>query len=168
MAFDSLSEKLQNVFKNLRSKGRLTEADVKAALKEVKMALLEADVNFKVVKQFVKSVQERAIGADVMNGLNPGQMVIKIVNEEMIKMMGHSGTVPGSISAQDVPDALSKLTSALSAKNAAEENLPTDVDVDEEEEQVEPAVSLGRRAFPLIELLKSAIKEECEVMWDNQ
>ncbi|TOM62669.1 DUF1840 domain-containing protein [Vibrio parahaemolyticus] len=87
---------------------------------------------------------------------------------EMIKMMGHSGTVPGSISAQDVPDALSKLTSALSAKNATEENLPTDVDVDEEEEQAEPAVSLGRRAFPLIELLKSAIKEECEVMWDNQ
>ncbi|NNU11878.1 DUF1840 domain-containing protein [Vibrio parahaemolyticus] len=87
---------------------------------------------------------------------------------EMIKMMGHSGTVPGSISAQDVPDALTKLTSALSAKNAAEENLPTDVDVDEEEEQAEPAVSLGRRAFPLIELLKSAIKEECEVMWDNQ
>ncbi|EGQ7856960.1 TPA: DUF1840 domain-containing protein [Vibrio parahaemolyticus] len=87
---------------------------------------------------------------------------------EMIKMMGHSGTVPGSISAQDVPDALSKLTSALSAKNAAEENLPADVDVDEEEEQAEPAVSLGRRAFPLIELLKSAIKEECEVMWDNQ
>ncbi|AMG08379.1 DUF1840 domain-containing protein [Vibrio parahaemolyticus] len=87
---------------------------------------------------------------------------------EMIKMMGHSGTVPGSISAQDVPDALSKLTSALSAKNAAEENLPTDVDVDEKEEQVEPTVSLGRRAFPLIELLKSAIKEECEVMWDNQ
>ncbi|MBE3874193.1 DUF1840 domain-containing protein [Vibrio parahaemolyticus] len=83
---------------------------------------------------------------------------------EMIKMMGHSGTVPGSISAQDVPDALSKLTSALSAKNAAEENLPTDVD----EEQAEPEVSLGRRAFPLIELLKSAIKEECEVMWDNQ
>ncbi|WP_407525936.1 DUF1840 domain-containing protein [Vibrio parahaemolyticus] len=87
---------------------------------------------------------------------------------EMIKMMGHSGTVPGSISAQDVPDALSKLTSALSAKNAAEENLPTDVDVDEEEEQAETSVSLGRRAFPLIELLKSAIKEECEVMWDNQ
>lgn len=85
---------------------------------------------------------------------------------EMIKMMGHSGTVPGAISAQDVPDALSKLNSALSAKNAAEENRPTDVD--EEEEQVEPAVSLGRRAFPLIELLKSAIKEECEVMWDNQ
>ena len=80
MAFDSLSQKLQNVFKNLRSKGRLTEDDVKAALKEVKMALLEADVNFKVVKQFTKAVQERAIGSDVMNGLNPGQMVIKIVN----------------------------------------------------------------------------------------
>lgn len=88
MAFDSLSEKLQNVFKNLRSKGRLTENDVKAALKEVKMALLEADVNFKVVKGFVKDVQERAIGQDVMNGLNPGQMVIKIVNEELIKLMG--------------------------------------------------------------------------------
>ncbi|MCD8364471.1 MAG: signal recognition particle protein [Clostridiales bacterium] len=88
MAFDSLTEKLQNVFKNLRSKGRLTEADVKAALKEVKMALLEADVNFRVVRQFVKAVQERAVGSDVMNGLNPGQMVIKIVNEEMVRMMG--------------------------------------------------------------------------------
>ena len=88
MAFDSLSEKLQNVFKNLRSKGRLTEDDVKAALKEVKMALLEADVNFKVVKSFVKDVQERAIGQDVMNGLNPGQMVIKIVNEELVELMG--------------------------------------------------------------------------------
>lgn len=88
MAFDSLSEKLQNVFKNLRSKGRLTEDDVKTALKEVKMALLEADVNFRVVKKFVKDVQERAIGQDVMSGLNPGQMVIKIVNEEMVKLMG--------------------------------------------------------------------------------
>ena len=92
MAFDSLSEKLQNVFRNLRSKGRLTEADVKAALKEVKMALLEADVNFRVVEQFVKAVQERAVGSDVMNGLNPGQMVIKIVNEEMVKMMGSETT----------------------------------------------------------------------------
>jgi signal recognition particle subunit SRP54 len=92
MAFDSLSEKLQAVFKNLRSKGRLTEADVKAALKEVKMALLEADVNFKVVKQFTKAVEERAIGQDVMNGLNPGQMVIKIVNEEMVKLMGSETT----------------------------------------------------------------------------
>ncbi|MGN0170648.1 MAG: signal recognition particle protein [Lachnospiraceae bacterium] len=92
MAFDSLSEKLQNVFKSLRSKGVLTEEDVKAALKEVKMALLEADVNFKVVKQFIKDVQERAIGQDVMNGLNPGQMVIKIVNEEMIRLMGSETT----------------------------------------------------------------------------
>ena len=92
MAFDSLSEKLQNVFRNLRSKGRLTEDDVKTALREVKMALLEADVNFKVVKQFTKDVQERAIGQDVMNGLNPGQMVIKIVNEEMIKLMGSETT----------------------------------------------------------------------------
>lgn len=88
MAFESLSEKLQNVFKNLRSKGRLTEADVKAALKEVKLALLEADVNFKVVRRFVKSVQEQAIGQDVMNGLNPGQMVIKIVNEQLVELMG--------------------------------------------------------------------------------
>ncbi len=92
MAFDSLSEKLQNVFKNLRSKGRLTEADVKAALKEVKMALLEADVNFRVVKQFVKDVEARAVGQDVMNGLNPGQMVIKIVNEELVRLMGSETT----------------------------------------------------------------------------
>ena len=92
MAFDSLTEKLQNVFKNLRSKGRLTEEDVKAALKEVKMALLEADVNFKVVKGFIKDVQERAIGQDVMNGLNPGQMVIKIVNEELVSLMGAETT----------------------------------------------------------------------------
>lgn len=92
MAFESLTDKLQNVFKNLRSKGRLTEEDVKSALKEVKMALLEADVNFKVVKQFVKAVEERAIGADVMNGLNPGQMVIKIVNEEMVTLMGSETT----------------------------------------------------------------------------
>lgn len=92
MAFDSLTEKLQNVFKNLRGKGKLTEADVKAALKEVKMALLEADVNFKVVKNFIKSVQERAIGQDVMNSLTPGQMVIKIVNEEMVKLMGDETT----------------------------------------------------------------------------
>ena len=92
MAFESLSEKLQNVFKNLRNKGRLTEADVKVALKEVKMALLEADVNFKVVKQFIKSVQERAIGQDVLNSLTPGQMVIKIVNEEMVSLMGSETT----------------------------------------------------------------------------
>ena len=92
MAFDSLSDKLQNIFKNLRGKGRLSEADVKAALKEVKMALLDADVNFKVVKNFIKSVEERAIGQDVMSSLTPGQMVIKIVNEEMISLMGSETT----------------------------------------------------------------------------
>ncbi|MBE5921764.1 MAG: signal recognition particle protein [Lachnospiraceae bacterium] len=92
MAFESLSDKLQNIFKNLRSKGRLTEEDVKASLKEVKMALLEADVSFKVVKQFIKSVQERAVGVDVLNSLTPGQMVIKIVNEEMIALMGSETT----------------------------------------------------------------------------
>lgn len=92
MAFDSLTEKLQNVFRNLRSKGRLTEDDVKAALKEVKMALLEADVNFKIVKSFIRDVEERAIGQDVMNGLNPGQMVIKIVHEELINLMGSETT----------------------------------------------------------------------------
>ena len=92
MAFESLSDRLQNIFKNLRSKGRLTEADVKAALKEVKMALLEADVSFKVVKQFISSVQERAIGQDVLESLTPGQMVIKIVNEELVKLMGSETT----------------------------------------------------------------------------
>ena len=92
MAFDSLTEKLQNIFKNLRSKGRLTEDDVKEALKEIKRALLAADVNFKVVKDFIGSVQERAIGQDVMNGLNPGQMVIKIVNEELVRLMGSETT----------------------------------------------------------------------------
>ena len=92
MAFEGLTEKLQNVFKKLRSKGALTEADVKEALKEVKMALLEADVNFRVVKQFVKAVQERAVGQDVMSGLNPGQMVIKIVHDELVKLMGSETT----------------------------------------------------------------------------
>ncbi len=92
MAFESLSDKLQNVFKTLRGKGRLTEADVKVALKEVKMALLEADVSFKVVKQFTKAVQEKAVGQDVMNGLNPGQMVIKIVNDELVTLMGSETT----------------------------------------------------------------------------
>ena len=92
MAFESLSDKLQNIFKNLRRKGRLTEEDVKTSLKEVKMALLEADVSFKVVKTFMKSVQEKAIGQDVMNGLNPGQMVIKIVNDELTALMGSETT----------------------------------------------------------------------------
>lgn len=92
MAFESLSEKLQNVFKNLRGKGKLSESDVKLALKEVKMALLEADVNFKVVKSFVNTVSERAIGQEVMTSLTPGQMVIKIVNEELVKLMGDETT----------------------------------------------------------------------------
>ncbi len=92
MAFDSLTDKLQNVFKKLRSKGMLTETDVKEAMKEVKRALLEADVNFKVVKQFINSVSERAVGEEVLKGLNPGQMVIKIVKEEMDKLMGSETT----------------------------------------------------------------------------
>ncbi|MCR5216893.1 MAG: signal recognition particle protein [Lachnospiraceae bacterium] len=92
MAFDSLSEKFQNIFKNLKGKGKLSEADVKAAMKEVKMALLEADVNFKVVKQFIKSVEARAVGTEVMTSLTPGQMVIKIVNEEMVSLMGSETT----------------------------------------------------------------------------
>lgn len=92
LAFESLSDKLQNIFKNLRGKGRLTEEDVKAALKEVKIALLEADVNFKVVKDFVKKVNERAVGQDVMNSLTPGQMVIKIVNEELTNLIGSETT----------------------------------------------------------------------------
>ncbi len=92
LAFESLSDKLQNIFKNLKSKGRLTEDDVKAALKEVKIALLEADVSFKVVKDFIKKVQERAVGQDVMSSLTPGQMVIKIVNEELTALMGSETT----------------------------------------------------------------------------
>ena len=92
MAFESLSEKLQRVFKNLRGKGRLSESDVKSALKEVKMALLEADVNFRVVKQFVNSVTEKAIGQDVLTSLTPAQMVIKIVNEELTSLMGSETT----------------------------------------------------------------------------
>lgn len=92
MAFDNLSEKLQNVFKKLRSKGSLTEADVKEAMKEVKRALLEADVNFKVVKQFINTVSERAVGQEVLTGLNPGHMVIKIVKEEMERLMGSEMT----------------------------------------------------------------------------
>ena len=92
MAFDSLTDKLNSIFSKLSGKGKLTESDVKTAMREVKMALLEADVNFKVVKQFVNSVQERAVGEEVMNGLNPAQMVIKIVNEEMTELMGSETT----------------------------------------------------------------------------
>ena len=88
MAFENLSNKLQQVFQQLRGKGRLTEGDVKTAMREVKLALLEADVNFKIVKQFVAKVSERAIGSDVMESLTPGQQVIKIVNEELVALMG--------------------------------------------------------------------------------
>lgn len=88
MAFENLSAKLQEVFKQLRGKGVLTEDDVKAAMREVKIALLEADVNFKIVKDFIKTVTERAVGVEVLQGLNPGQQVIKIVNDELIALMG--------------------------------------------------------------------------------
>ena len=92
MAFESLTDKLQNVFKGLRSKGKLSEAEVKAALKEVKMALLEADVSFKVVKQFINSIQEQAVGAEVFGKLDAGQTVVKIVTEELVKLMGSETT----------------------------------------------------------------------------
>ena len=88
MAFESLTEKLSATFKKLRGKGRLSEADVKEAMKEIKMALLEADVNFKVVKNFVATMTERAVGSDVMESLTPGQMIVKIVNEELTALMG--------------------------------------------------------------------------------
>ena len=88
MAFENLSDKLNNVFKKLRGKGRLSESDVKEAMREVRLALLESDVSYKVVKDFVKSVSERAVGADVLESLSPAQMVIKIVNEELCALMG--------------------------------------------------------------------------------
>ena len=103
MAFESLSDKLTEAFKRLRGKGRLTEADVKEAMREVKLALLEADVNFKVVKDFVKRVTARATGADVLESLSPAQMVIKIVNEELCALMGSSPpgpAVPGILQAR--------------------------------------------------------------------
>ena len=93
MAFENLSDKLQEIFKGFRSKGTLTEKDLKEGLREVKLALLEADVNFKVVKDFVNRVQERAIGQDVLKSLTPGQQVIKIVNEEMIDLMGSDNEI---------------------------------------------------------------------------
>ena len=88
MAFEGLTEKLSAAFKKLRGKGRLNEADVKEAMKEIRMALLEADVNFKVVKQFTATVTERAVGADVLESLTPAQMIVKIVNEELTALMG--------------------------------------------------------------------------------
>ena len=88
MAFESLSDKLQNIFKNLRGKGKLSEEDVHEAMKEVKLALLEADVNFKVVKQFVRDTESKAVGAEILNSLSPAQMVIKIVREQLVELMG--------------------------------------------------------------------------------
>ncbi|MDE6150353.1 MAG: signal recognition particle receptor subunit alpha, partial [Ruminococcus sp.] len=92
MAFEGLSEKLNGVFKRLKSRGKLTEADVKEAMREVKMALLEADVSYKVVKEFISNVTERAVGEDVLKSLTPGQQVIKIVNDELIKLMGDANS----------------------------------------------------------------------------
>ncbi|MBQ7901806.1 MAG: signal recognition particle receptor subunit alpha, partial [Clostridia bacterium] len=88
MAFDNLTEKLQNAFKKLKTKGKITEADLKAAMREVKLALLEADVNFKVVKDFINSVSEKALGTNVLESLTPAQQIIKIVNEELTALMG--------------------------------------------------------------------------------
>lgn len=90
MAFESLADKLQGIFKNLRGKGKLSEKDVTAAMREVRLALLEADVNYKVVKDFINKIKERAVGAEVLESLTPGQQVIKIVNEEMTQLMGGS------------------------------------------------------------------------------
>ena len=88
MAFEGLTDKIQQAFRKLNSKGKLTEQDVKTAMREVRMALLEADVNFLVVKDFVKRVTERAVGSDILSSLTPGQQVIKIVNEELTQLMG--------------------------------------------------------------------------------
>src|SRR3954468_16683535 len=88
MAFEGLSERLQAVMQKLRGKGKVTEADVKEAMREVRLALLEADVNFKVVKSFIDRVKERAVGQEVMKSLTPGQQVIKVVNEELTRLMG--------------------------------------------------------------------------------
>ncbi|MDD3894702.1 MAG: signal recognition particle receptor subunit alpha, partial [Syntrophomonadaceae bacterium] len=88
MAFEGLSERLQDIFKKLRGKGKISEEDIKVAMREVRMALLEADVNFKVVKDFISKVSERAIGQEVMQSLTPGQQIIKIVHDEMTELMG--------------------------------------------------------------------------------
>ena len=90
--FDSLSEKLNRVFKKLKGRGRLTEANIQDALKEVRLALLEADVNYKVVKKLIEDIRGRAVGQDVRESLTPGQQIIKIVNEELARLMGESRT----------------------------------------------------------------------------
>ena len=93
MAFDTLSDKLQRAFKKLTGKGKLTEANIKEAMREVRMALLEADVNYLVVKDFIKTVTDRAVGTEILSSLNAGQQVIKIVNEELTALMGGDGTI---------------------------------------------------------------------------
>ena len=90
MAFDNLMDKLQDAFKKLKNKGKVTEADVKSAMREIRMALLEADVNYKVVKDFTATVSERAIGAEILESLTPAQHIIKIVREELVKLMGET------------------------------------------------------------------------------
>ena len=90
MAFEGLSEKLSNAFKKLKNKGKLSENDVKEAMRDVRLALLEADVNYKVAKEITAKLTERAVGQDVMESLTPGQMVVKIVNEELTELMGLS------------------------------------------------------------------------------
>ncbi|CAM2762120.1 signal recognition particle protein [Fructilactobacillus fructivorans] len=92
MAFEGLTDRLQKAFKNLRGKGKISESDLRETMREIRLALLEADVNFKVVRQFVKTVQEKAKGADVLEGLNPAQQIVKIVNDELTNMMGKSAT----------------------------------------------------------------------------
>ena len=153
MAFESLTDKLQNVFKKLRSKGRLTEEDVKLALKEVKMALLEADVNFKVVKQFTKSVQEQAIGQDVMNGLNPGQMVIKIVNDELVNLMGSKTTTVAKLAGKLKSKGKKPLLVACDVYRPA---AITQLQVNGEKQGVE-VFSMGDKQKP-VDIAKAAIE----------
>ena len=164
MAFESLSDKLQNIFKNLRGKGRLTEEDVKAALKEVKIALLEADVNFKVVKDFVKKVNERAVGQDVMNSLTPGQMVIKIVNEELTNLMG-SETTELKLLGAGKTTTTAKIAGKLKAKGkrpllvACDVYRPAAIEqlkINGEKQQV-PVFSMGDKQKPL-NIAKAAIE----------
>ena len=104
MAFEGLTEKLSAAFKKLRSKGRLTEADVKDAMREIRLALLEADVSYKVVKDFVKKVTERAVGSDVLESLTPAQMIVKIVNEELVALMGSFRAPVKPPTVQSLPD----------------------------------------------------------------
>ena len=115
MAFEGLSEKLQNVFSGLKSHGTLTESDIDQAMRQVKLALLEADVNFKVVKEFVASVKEKSLGSDVMKSLTPGQQVVKIVNEELTTLMGETDSMQHSVKNRLPPSSRSQLPYSLCA-----------------------------------------------------